>query len=129
MPDIKVLLLAALGLFVLGFVALKLLQPPATEVKVILSEWKVESAIISVHPGRVKFVVTNKGTMEHAFEIEADEKELGELEHIAPGQTKALTVNLREGEYELYCPLPGHKDNGMLASFLVTPVQTQSLKP
>ncbi len=66
-------------------------------------------------------MVTNSGQMEHAFEIErrSDHKELGEIEHIAPGQTKALTVVLQPGDYELYCPIPGHKEQGLVGTLLI----------
>jgi len=32
---------------------------------------------------------------------------------IAPGESADLTVDLEDGEYEIYCPIGDHKDRGM----------------
>ena len=47
---------------------------------------------------------------------EASEKGAkGEIEDIAPGTTKSLTLTLQKGHYALVCNLPGHYKAGMRA--------------
>ncbi len=85
-----------------------------------LSEWKVELTTATVPAGAVTFDVTNAGTIPHAFEIEGRgvEKELPLLQ---PGQSASLTVTLRQGRYEVYCPVGGdsHKNLGMVTHLVV----------
>ena len=44
-----------------------------------------------------------------------------EVEDIAPGESKSLTVNLPAGHYALICNLPDHYRQGMHADFTVNP--------
>lgn len=129
--DNKLLAILLIGGIVLLSLLLALPERAAPEAKVTLSEWSLMPAILSLPPGSFKFVVTNSGKLEHAFEIEsqADHKELGDLEHIAPGQTKALTVTLTAGTYELYCPIPGHKEKGLMGTLIVGPGAAQIPNP
>ena len=101
------------------------------EARITLSEWSLQPATLNLPPGPIKFVVTNSGTMEHAFKIESQalHKELGGIEHIASGQTKAVTVNLKAGEYELYCPIPGQKEKGLVGKLVITAEAAQTSKP
>ncbi len=89
--------------------------------QVRLSEWKVELSAASLPAGAVTFAVTNAGTIPHAFEVEGRGVEK-ELPVIAPGSTDTLTLRLRPGRYEVYCPVGGdsHRKLGMLAYLEVT---------
>ena len=91
--------------------------------------------------GTVTFDVTNEGGQAHELVVvdtDLAEGELpiddagdvdegagsdlvlvGELEDLAPGATRSLTVTLPEGSYVLICNLPGHYEHGMHASFTV----------
>ncbi len=91
-----------------------------TTTAVKLSEWKVEIAAGTVPAGQVTFNVTNAGTIPHAFEIEGRGVER-ELPLLQPGQTASLTLDLRPGRYEVYCPVGGdsHKNLGMVAHLVV----------
>ncbi len=88
----------------------------AQVVGVRLSEWKVETTAARVAPGRTSFVVTNAGTIPHTLEVEGRGMER-ELHLLQPGQVDTLTLTLRAGVYELYCPVgnDSHKHLGMLA--------------
>src|SRR5918996_401642 len=64
-------------------------------------------------PGTYTFVVTNSGKAEHALEIEGPGVEK-ETQTIGPGGEARLSVEITEaGEYEIYCPVAGHREMGM----------------
>jgi len=48
-------------------------------------------------------------------------KKLGEVEDVAAGKSKRLTLKLPVGRYVLICNEPGHYEMGMRTSLLVTP--------
>jgi len=95
--------------------------PPAVVAR--LSEWKVELAPATVPAGTVTFSVTNGGSVPHAFEVEGHGLEK-ETPLIQPGATATLTLTLRPGGYEVYCPVgnDSHKKLGMVTSLQVTSV-------
>ena len=69
--------------------------------------------ILNTEPGSYTFHVVNDGSVVHALEVEGP---LGEVEtaDLAPGESADLDVDLSEpGDYEMYCPVDGHKDEGM----------------
>jgi uncharacterized cupredoxin-like copper-binding protein len=63
--------------------------------------------------GPVTFMVTNNGTVTHSFEIESADLEEELESELAPGETGMLTVDLAPGTYEVYCPVDGHRQQGM----------------
>jgi uncharacterized cupredoxin-like copper-binding protein len=70
-------------------------------------------------PGKVTFDVKNMGTITHALEIEGNGVE-AKTGSIAPGQAASITVDLaKNGKYELYCPIDGHRAKGMEGSVQV----------
>ncbi len=89
-------------------------------VSVKLSEWKVELSQSSVTAGSVTFTVTNAGTIPHAFEVEGQGIEQ-ETTVIQPGSSATLTLTLKPGTYEAYCPVgnDSHKKLGMQADLKV----------
>jgi len=86
----------------------------AAEVSAKLSEWKVEISDDTIAVGTVTFRIANNGSIPHAFEVEGQgiEKETADIE---PGSSVALTLTLKPGTYELYCPVAedSHKMLGM----------------
>jgi uncharacterized cupredoxin-like copper-binding protein len=78
------------------------------------SEFKLDPSSVKVdQAGSVTFKVTNNGSVDHALEVEGQGVE-EETETIKPGETAELTVDLsKEGSYEIYCPIDGHRDKGM----------------
>jgi plastocyanin len=79
-----------------------------------LSEWKVELSQPSVAAGPVRFAITNAGSIPHGFEVEGEGIEQ-EIETIQPGASDTLTLTLKPGSYEVYCPVgeDSHKKLGM----------------
>ena len=78
------------------------------------SEYRIQLSTMSLAPGRTTFVATNKGEVAHSLEIDGpgveDKRVIGT---ISPGSSKRITVTLRTGRYEIYCPVDGHKRLGM----------------
>ena len=86
--------------------------------------------------GKVTFTVKNKGDMEHEMVViktstpasklkvsgnRASEKgSVGELEDIAGGKSKKLTLTLKKGHYALICNVKGHYMGGMHADLTVS---------
>ena len=67
----------------------------------------------SLPAGPTTFTVTNDGTIEHSFEIEGQGVEQDLEHHLKPGESMDLQVDLAPGTYEVYCPVDGHKEQGM----------------
>ncbi|KND57367.1 hypothetical protein BSCH_00463 [Candidatus Paraburkholderia schumanniana] len=90
--------------------------------------------------GRVTFDVNNaaNGNTEHEFAVlrtdmddarlpvhngqvtESRFKKIGEVEDLARGSTKRLSVKLAPGRYVLICNRPGHYEMGMHTRFVVS---------
>jgi uncharacterized cupredoxin-like copper-binding protein len=69
--------------------------------------------------GEYTFRLTNDGETEHALEIEGAGIEEAASDTIGPGESTELTVELQEGEYEMYCPVDGHREMGMEGTLVV----------
>jgi plastocyanin len=92
---------------------------------VALGEWAVTLEAGAIRPGEVTFVVANRGTIRHGFEIEiegeddssgpgsGDDELKAETNLLRPGETTELTMNLPAGLYKVECLVPGHDDLGM----------------
>jgi uncharacterized cupredoxin-like copper-binding protein len=76
------------------------------------------SRILLDQAGEYTFRLTNDGGTEHALEIDGQGVE-EETETIGPGETAELTMTLEAGEYEMYCPVDGHREMGMEGSVSV----------
>jgi uncharacterized cupredoxin-like copper-binding protein len=91
-----------------------------TVVQAQLSEWKITLTTDSVASGPTTFQVHNSGTMPHAFEVEAKGIEK-RTRPIPPDSSATLTLDLKAGKYEIYCPLGegSHKKMGMETDLVV----------
>ena len=78
-----------------------------------LSDFKIDPKDLKASDsGAVTFTVRNDGEATHALEIEGQGTE-ERTDDIAPGETAKITVNLKNGSYEWYCPIGGHRQLGM----------------
>ncbi len=103
-------------------------------VAVQVDEFSVFPGTQGAPKGKVRFVVTNIGKVEHEFVVvrtnkpagnllkgkEADETgAVGEIDGVPPGQARTLNLSLNRGHYALLCNLPGHYKTGQFADFYV----------
>jgi uncharacterized cupredoxin-like copper-binding protein len=77
------------------------------------TEYKLNPAKITLNkPGAYVFKAENTGSTTHALEIEGKGVE-EETKDLAAGQSAELKVTLKSGRYEIYCPVDGHRQQGM----------------
>ena len=97
-------------------------------VSATLTEWKVELSAGTIAAGTVTFTVTNAGSIPHALEVEGQGIEQ-ETSVIQPGATATLTLTLKPGTYEVYCPVgnDSHKKLGMETELKVGPAGATAL--
>jgi plastocyanin len=88
-------------------------QASGSAVDVTLKDFSIAVAGgSSLAPGTYTFHVTNDGPSAHNLTINGP----GVANQATPtfgSGTKDLTVTLKDGSYELYCSVPGHKQAGM----------------
>jgi len=123
-------------LVVAGFVLTGCVKPKATEVKITLNEFGIESSMTDFQTGiPYRFVVTNRGAVEHELMLmppvtsdsmdmpmnmdEMDKTALAMLSasDLPSGATASFDYTFTEsapaGNLELACHTPGHYEMGM----------------
>ena len=97
-------------------------DPRKNGFEVALGEWSVTPEAPAIRPGKVTFVIRNRGTMPHGFEIELEGESSGsgsgdlfkaESRLLQPGETTRMTVSLQPGVHKIECLVEGHDDMGM----------------
>jgi len=86
--------------------------------KVTLTEFAIDPPNPTAQAGSVTFDVSNEGSAPHALEIEGNGIE-EVTDTLSGGQSATLTVDLEPGEYEWYCPVGNHADQGMEGTLTV----------
>jgi len=78
------------------------------------TDFKLDPSDPTVKAGQVTINATNDGQTTHSIEIEGKGIEETELPNdLEPGDSGSLTVDLKPGTYEWYCPVANHKELGM----------------
>ena len=110
------------------------------QVAVTLDEYHLALSQPSASAGKLTFKVHNTGREKHEFVIlrtdldsdalplvggkvkeDADGVEhVDELDGVAVGQERDLTVDLKPGTYIFVCNIPGHAHQGMVARFTIS---------
>jgi plastocyanin len=78
---------------------------------------KFDQSKLSAKAGKVTFKFANPSSVAHAFEVEGNGVE-EETKTITNGDA-SVTVNLKPGKYEYYCPVDGHRAAGMEGTLTV----------
>ena len=73
---------------------------------------------LTVRHGKVTIIMKNPSDFPHGIAVEGhgvdkDGKTVGK------GKTSRVTLTLKKGTYEFYCPVPGHKAAGMEGKLVV----------
>jgi plastocyanin len=81
---------------------------------------KFNKSTLRADAGRVTIKLRNPSSSgkPHAVEVEGKGVEK-ESRTIQPGGRTSVTVNLKKGRYEFYCPVDGHKAAGMEGTLIV----------
>lgn len=92
----------------------------AQAVTVTLAEFTLALTRDTVKAGPVTFKVKNAGKMAHGFYVRGEGIAKGSHD-IEAGQEGSLTVTLKPGMYEVYCPMSDmtHKNAGMSQKLVV----------
>jgi uncharacterized cupredoxin-like copper-binding protein len=93
---------------------------PLKSISISEKEFSLTPSTVSLSKtGTYEFKVTNNGQITHALEVEGNgvEEKTGDID---AGQSATLTVDLsKPGSYEIYCPIDGHKGQGMEGTLTV----------
>ena len=116
--------LAVFGVLSLPIVAVHLSRAEQQEqvVRVNLQEWQLGFRTVEVKDNPIRVEIVNAGQLEHAFELEG---KVGGHEFgvatglLEPGQQAVLVLELPPGDYQVYCPVPGHAQAGMAGKLVV----------
>jgi plastocyanin len=100
----------------------KRIDPKRGGFEIGLGEWAITAEAPAVRPGPVTFVIHNRGTVPHGFEIELEGESSGhgsgdlfkaESELLQPGESTRMRVTLSPGVHKIECLVDGHDDMGM----------------
>ncbi len=73
---------------------------------------KFDKTSLTAKAGKVTIVMDNPSSVPHAVGIEGKGvDEDGKV--VQKGGTSTVSADLKPGEYEFYCPVPGHEEAGM----------------
>jgi|GEM_PF-1791094 len=90
-------------------------------ITVSLTEFALEPADLTLSAGTFTFEGSNDGAIPHGLAIEGEEVQAGTPDTAyAAGTSQSFDIDLAPGTYEIYCPVPGHKQAGMVGTLTVT---------
>ncbi|MEU9123668.1 cupredoxin domain-containing protein [Streptomyces sp. NPDC048506] len=86
---------------------------PATTITVTMKEYSLALSPAQAAAGTVTFVVDNAGAVAHALAVAGPGVSDAHTSTVPPGGRARLTVPLKAGSYELWCPIGKHRELGM----------------
>jgi plastocyanin len=78
---------------------------------------KFDKKQLSAKPGKVTITMDNPSSVPHAVEVEGNGVEQAS-KTLTQGKA-SVSVDLKAGKYEFYCPVDGHKQAGMEGTLTV----------
>lgn len=91
-----------------------------TTVKAIETEFHIALSVKHFKPGKYVFLAENKGSASHSLEITGPGLHGAATALLGPGQQAKLKVTLKKGKYDVFCPVPGHKAEGMNVNLVIS---------
>jgi plastocyanin len=79
---------------------------------------KFDQGDVTAKAGKVTVKFNNPSSVPHAVEIEGNGVE-EETETVTDSEAPPITVDLKPGTYEYYCPVAGHEAAGMKGTLTV----------
>ena len=81
---------------------------------------KYNKKTLSAKRGKATIVLTNPSSsgLKHGIEVEGHGIEK-RAKNVGPGHKTSVTVTLKKGTYDFYCPVDGHKAAGMRGKIVV----------
>ena len=81
---------------------------------------RFDKSNLEARPGKVTLKMTNPTSagMDHAIAVKGNGVD-SDGQSVAPGGTSTVTVTLKKGTYEFFCPVPGHEQAGMKGTLTV----------
>jgi plastocyanin len=79
---------------------------------------KFDQSSLTAKAGKATIVLDNPSSVPHAVEVEGNGIE-EKTDTIGMGESAKVTVTLKPGKYEYYCPVDGHKAAGMKGTLTV----------
>jgi plastocyanin len=74
---------------------------------------------LSTKAGKVTLVMDNPSSVPHAIAVEGNGVDK-DGETVTQGGKSTVSVDLKPGKYEFYCPVDSHKEQGMEGTLTVT---------
>jgi plastocyanin len=80
---------------------------------------KFDKSTLTAKAGTVTIEMDNPSSVPHAVAVEGNGVDK-DGETVTQGGVSKVTVDLKPGTYEFYCPVDGHKDAGMKGTLTVS---------
>ena len=95
-------------------------RPVAQTVRISETEYKLTPSSLALpKTGTYELKIINRGSVTHALEVEGKGVEQ-ESSEIGPGTSTTVDVTFKSaGTYEMYCPVDGHRSQGMEGKIVV----------
>jgi plastocyanin len=79
---------------------------------------KFDQGDVTAKAGKVTIEFSNPSSTPHAVDIEGNGVD-EDTETVTGGDAPPVTVDLKPGKYEYFCPVPGHREAGMEGTLTV----------
>ncbi|MFC4946923.1 cupredoxin domain-containing protein [Pseudonocardia sp. GCM10023141] len=85
----------------------------ADTVTITMTDFQLTPNPATLTPGAYRFHAVNAGRTTHAIALSGPGVPEQRTVVLQPGQTADLTATVQPGEYDVYCPVDGHRAKGM----------------
>jgi len=91
---------------------------PSGSLSVSATDFAFAPADLAAEAGTVEIELVNDGDAPHAISLEGNGVE-ATSDTIDAGATTTLTLDLEDGVYDVWCPVDGHREFGMVGTLTV----------